>query len=106
MWATHACLNVHPFLVWTEESWLQKYANAEDETKEEATATEVKSDDDDEEEEEKTPKRNAPSQGGRSRVFLDIQIGGSLAGRIEIELRGDVVPKTAGKNRERQKNAC
>ena len=26
---------------------------------------------------------------------MDIQIGGSLAGRIEIELRGDVVPKTA-----------
>lgn len=28
-------------------------------------------------------------------VFFDITIGGSLKGRIEMELRADVVPKTA-----------
>eukprot|EP00041_Stephanoeca_diplocostata_P012811 m.215543 g.215543 ORF g.215543 m.215543 type:complete len:329 (-) comp19101_c0_seq2:389-1375(-) len=33
--------------------------------------------------------------GANPRVFLDISIGGSAAGRITIELRADVVPKTA-----------
>ncbi|CAO3592678.1 unnamed protein product [Absidia cylindrospora] len=33
--------------------------------------------------------------GGQCKVFLDIQIGGEFTGRIEIDLRGDVVPKTA-----------
>jgi Cyclophilin type peptidyl-prolyl cis-trans isomerase/CLD len=28
-------------------------------------------------------------------VFFDISIGGSLKGRIEMELRADIVPKTA-----------
>jgi len=28
-------------------------------------------------------------------VYLDIAIGGEYAGRVEIELRADVVPKTA-----------
>ncbi|KAJ9458694.1 Peptidyl-prolyl cis-trans isomerase [Diplonema papillatum] len=31
----------------------------------------------------------------RSKVFFDIAIGGNNAGRITMELRGDVVPKTA-----------
>lgn len=81
--------------VWTEESWLQKYANAED-NGEETQTTESKTEDSDEE--SATPQKAtkpSPSKGERSRVYLDIQIGGSLAGRIEIELRGDVVPKTA-----------
>jgi hypothetical protein len=33
-------------------------------------------------------------------VFFDITIGGSPKGRIEMELRSDVVPKTAEVNRE------
>ncbi|XP_073334022.1 uncharacterized protein [Pagrus major] len=32
---------------------------------------------------------------GNPRVFFDITIGGAAAGRIEMELRADVVPKTA-----------
>ncbi|KAI9487550.1 MAG: peptidyl-prolyl cis-trans isomerase E [Benjaminiella poitrasii] len=78
--------------VWTEESWLQKYAGVDNDNKDE----DMKDASDNEESNE--PIKNvkpAPTKGGRSRVYLDIQIGGSLAGRIEIELRGDVVPKTA-----------
>ncbi|KAM0072381.1 putative peptidylprolyl isomerase [Helianthus debilis subsp. tardiflorus] len=29
------------------------------------------------------------------RVFMDLSIGGEAAGRIEIELYADIVPKTA-----------
>merc|ERR1711881_335333 len=32
---------------------------------------------------------------GKTRVFFDITIGGNTAGKIVMELRGDVVPKTA-----------
>ncbi|XP_073333736.1 peptidyl-prolyl cis-trans isomerase-like [Pagrus major] len=32
---------------------------------------------------------------GNPKVFFDITIGGAAAGRIEMELRADVVPKTA-----------
>lgn len=73
-------------IVWTEESWLQKYANAED--KEEETQTAENKDSDSDEESEAPPKSTRPSssKGERSRVYLDIQIGGSLAGRIEIEV--------------------
>lgn len=75
------------YIVWTEESWLQKYANAEDNGEETQQTTESKTEDSDEE--NATPQRNtkpSPSKGERSRVYLDIQIGGSLAGRIEIEV--------------------
>jgi cyclophilin family peptidyl-prolyl cis-trans isomerase len=32
---------------------------------------------------------------GRSRVYMDISIGGSEAGRLNFTLYNDVVPKTA-----------
>jgi peptidyl-prolyl isomerase F (cyclophilin D) len=32
---------------------------------------------------------------GKQKVFFDIEIGGKSAGRVTIELRGDVVPRTA-----------
>lgn len=37
----------------------------------------------------------APTSGTKTKVFFDIGIGGISAGRIIMELRGDVVPKTA-----------
>src|ERR1700741_3689554 len=32
---------------------------------------------------------------GKQKVFLEVEIGGKAAGRVGIELRGDVVPRTA-----------
>ena len=42
---------------------------------------------------ESAPKKSR----GSSQVFLDIKIGNKQTGRIVIELRPDIVPKTAGK---------
>ncbi|KAG0174471.1 Peptidyl-prolyl cis-trans isomerase cyp10 [Apophysomyces sp. BC1015] len=81
--------------VWADDAWLAKYANPEKKegspTPEEAQPEggETK------EEENEEPSHKIVPKGGRSQVYLDIQIGGELAGRITIELRGDVVPKTA-----------
>jgi cyclophilin family peptidyl-prolyl cis-trans isomerase len=37
----------------------------------------------------------ACSRAANPHVFLDVRVGGEAAGRIVVELRGDVVPKTA-----------
>ena len=39
-------------------------------------------------------------------VYMDIEIGGDYAGRIEIELRSDVVPKTAENFRQLATGEC
>ncbi|KAA8578261.1 hypothetical protein FQN60_009245, partial [Etheostoma spectabile] len=43
------------------------------------------------------PKTSSPTRNmARPRVFFDITINGATTGRIVMELRADVVPKTAG----------
>lgn len=71
-------------LVWTDEAWLQKYGNVDEKSNEEKEP-DAKNNSDDEGEESNNYKPST-KMGGKSRVYLDIQIGGSLAGRIEIEV--------------------
>jgi len=68
--------------IWADEEWLKKYA--------------MKDEDEDEnkETEEKTSKE-APQKISNPRVYFDIRIGSQYTGRITMELRADVVPKTA-----------
>ncbi|KAG1471798.1 hypothetical protein G6F56_001916 [Rhizopus delemar] len=83
--------------VWTDESWLQKYGNL-DGTEENKGVEKVKENPQEEDDEEKEVSSYTPSnaqKGKKSRVYFDIQIGNTFAGRIEMELRGDIVPKTA-----------
>ncbi|RUS33323.1 peptidyl-prolyl cis-trans isomerase E [Jimgerdemannia flammicorona] len=85
----------HP--VWSEDAWLQKYAMPQtaadvdqvgliDEGEEDAVV-------------DPTPAAgalvSAPKAGGKPVVYMDIKIGNSAAGKIVIELRADIVPKTA-----------
>lgn len=81
----------HSRAVWSEDTWLQEHAGETIQEKEN--------------EDEKGTKRSAVSETGNesaskrsrgsSQVFLDIKIGNKQTGRIVIELRPDIVPKTA-----------
>ncbi|TGZ73837.1 hypothetical protein CRM22_001286 [Opisthorchis felineus] len=84
--------------VWSDENWLKKYGSATLELKpvEEPEvvhpAGTVAADETTQEESEpaaKRGKRNLP------KVFMDMRIGGVDSGRIVIELRADIVPRTA-----------
>jgi peptidyl-prolyl isomerase E (cyclophilin E) len=78
--------------VWTEESWLQKYAKTEeDKDKQE---TKQSDEEDDENDESETQTYQPKAKGGKTRVYMDIQIGGSLAGRIEMEVKMVAIRKT------------
>lgn len=87
--------------VWSDENWLKKYGSASlelppaedpvivnptDKPKEPAEANE---DAEGDEAPAKRAKRNLP------RVFMDIRVGGADVGRMVIELRSDIVPRTA-----------
>ncbi|XP_031553483.1 peptidyl-prolyl cis-trans isomerase E-like [Actinia tenebrosa] len=72
--------------VWSEDSWLQKYAGQTEENKEvekgagTGEAMEIEA---------------PPKKKGNPRVYFDINIGNRSAGRIVMVLRSDVVPMTA-----------
>ncbi|WAR24316.1 PPIE-like protein [Mya arenaria] len=83
-------MNDAELFVWSDDTWLQQHAGetvkeveAEDTGEKRAADTDTTS--------EPAPKRSK----GSSQVFLDIKIGSKQSGRIVIQLRPDVVPKTA-----------
>ncbi|CAH8623807.1 unnamed protein product [Schistosoma mattheei] len=83
--------------VWSDENWLKKYGSAplegrkldEPDIVNPSDSAENVEDLSDEEMRTKKQKRNLP------RVFFDIRIGNGDAGRIVMELRSDIVPRTA-----------
>lgn len=71
--------------VWSEDSWLQKYAGQTEGNKEVEKGPETG----------EAMETEAPKKKGNPRVYFDINIGGRSAGRIVMILRSDVVPMTA-----------
>ena len=77
--------------VWSEDTWLQKYAGKADKVDEEGEkSTEKKEETTSEEgkEEAKKPRSNP-------QVYMDVKAGKQNLGRIIILLRADLAPKTA-----------
>ena len=72
--------------VWSEDSWLKKYAGK--------TVEDSEMKDAEEQSQEATGDEGTVKKKGNPRVFLDITIEGRHAGRITIELRHDIVPMT------------
>ncbi|XP_018023210.1 peptidyl-prolyl cis-trans isomerase [Hyalella azteca] len=81
--------------VWSDDSWLEKYAGSTLKTADPGEAAE---------EVGVNPDAIAPAvraaetlgkKGGNPQVYLDIKIGKQLAGRIVILLRADICPRTA-----------
>ncbi|KAI9327375.1 peptidyl-prolyl cis-trans isomerase E [Obelidium mucronatum] len=88
--------------VWSDEAWLKEHAAKQDRDEEASAAvaaavTEGGGDGGDSTAaatDEPNPKKVKRSAVENPKAFFDIDIGGSKAGRIIIELRADVVPKT------------
>ncbi|GAB5593405.1 Peptidyl-prolyl cis-trans isomerase cyp10 [Umbelopsis nana] len=84
--------------IWDDDAWLRKYAlnTAEDELNGKAQPEEPASED--MQEDGPSPSVAAPAaatSGKLPQVFMDVRIGGTIVGKIIIELRSDMVPKTA-----------
>nr|DAZ86630.1 TPA_inf: venom-related protein PPI [Conus judaeus] len=84
--------------VWADDNWLQKHAGEtleENQDKEEEEESNKRPAEDDSEADSgaSAAKRSRPA--GNPQVYMDIKIGSRGVGRLVMELRADVVPKTA-----------
>ncbi|KAH9487891.1 hypothetical protein Btru_067412 [Bulinus truncatus] len=88
--------------VWSDDSWLQKHAGATLKDKEDDEAAEPETQEtergekrqmDETEDTSVSSKKN--KMAGNPQVFMDIKLGSRDIGRIVIELRSDIVPRTA-----------
>jgi len=73
--------------VWTDEAWLNDQASKKEAKVAEAEGIEIEATD--------GTKTKVTPKNTRAQVYFDINIKNKAAGRIVMELRGDVVPKTA-----------
>ncbi|KAH9504140.1 hypothetical protein Btru_065100, partial [Bulinus truncatus] len=87
---------------WSDDSWLQKHAGATLKDKEDDEAAEPETQEtergekrqmDETEDTSVSSKKN--KMAGNPQVFMDIKLGSRDIGRIVIELRSDIVPRTA-----------
>ncbi|KAL3311810.1 hypothetical protein Ciccas_009605 [Cichlidogyrus casuarinus] len=84
--------------VWTDDNWLKKYGSATMDQLPEVTSESVLDPHDAAHLNEETDEAANPIKRNQMvlpRVFLDLRVGSDDIGRIEIELRKDIVPKTA-----------
>lgn len=78
--------------VWADDQWLVEHAG---ETLKQKAPDDAGENGIPAENEEATEVQSEKSQKPNPQVFMDIKIGNKLAGRIVIQLRADIVPKTA-----------
>ncbi|KAL4235897.1 hypothetical protein ACF0H5_004287 [Mactra antiquata] len=84
----------HSRAVWSDDTWLQDHAGetiTQTDTDDSSTTPSVKRSTEADTENEPVTKKSRTS----SQVFMDIKIGKQQTGRIVIQLRHDIVPKTA-----------
>ncbi|KAL8596961.1 hypothetical protein ACOMHN_027907 [Nucella lapillus] len=85
--------------VWADDNWLQKHAGEtlekEDEEGEGEEASGKRPADDSTEADSDAPAVKRLRPAGNPQVYMDIKIGNRAVGRLTMELRADVVPKTA-----------
>ena len=78
--------------IWSDEEWIKQYLAQQETEQLEETSLPTKTIESVPKPIEKTTTTMMTSN---PRVFLDVDLGGSPCGRIVIELRADIVPKTA-----------
>jgi len=81
--------------IWSDDNWIQKYGQGGENNENNMSDDEKTQEELEAEQLAKAEKEGADRQGKRPRVFFDVKIGAHFAGRITIELRNDLCPRTA-----------